>query len=489
MQTPKSRRQFLGEASCASMGSLSILSSILNLKLANQAAASGLTASDDCKTLVCVLMDGGCDTFNLLVRRDNSGYETYADSRSDMALGSGGQAGSGGARALINLNQVSNPDSNRYGIHPSCPEIAEMFNGTGAFSSIGRRLSFVSNVGTLVEPITATQFNRPNNQVPVPNSLFSHIDQATQWQTSIPQGQTELTGWAGRMADLLHSRFNTEETAMSISLAGNNIFQVGQKTTQFAVTQDGALLPTGSPAGLNNITARKNFAIESLVSSTYNNMVQDALSTHTRTAIDAQAAFKEVFDNVDTSTIPGRLVNILNQSRLGRELFAAARTIKARQELGLRRNTIFIRRGGWDHHGDLLEPHAELLSEFSSAIGAYQQVLEIMGLSEEVVTYSASDFGRTLRSNGRGTDHAWGGNQMVWGAPVRAGRVLGQFPDLTLNSSDDIGLGGRMVPTTSTDKFFAEMASWFGVRNSDMPAVLPNLGNFSTDPDIGIIRS
>ncbi|MEN8848393.1 MAG: DUF1501 domain-containing protein [Akkermansiaceae bacterium] len=485
MTSKKSRRQFLGESSCASIGCVSTLSSLLNLKLANQAAAAGLNPDDDCKTLVCILLAGGSDTFNLLVRRD-SGYSDYAASRTDMALGHN----SGGASALTNLTQATGGDGNQYGIHPSCPELAEMFNGTGAFSSYGRRLSFVSNVGTLIHPLSVSEYNNPSSTIPVPKSLFSHIDQINQWQTSIPQGMPELTGWAGRMADLIHSNYNTGATSMSVSLSGNNVFQIGKETLQLAITKDGALLPTGNLASLTTTTGRKNQGIDSLINATYNNLVQESFAKHMKSSFDAQQAFKAVYDAVDISVIPTALRDTLNSSNIGKQLFAAAKTIKARQDLGLRRNTIFIERGGWDHHGELLNTQAGMLAELSEAIGAYQQALELLGVADDVISYTASDFGRTLRSNGRGTDHAWGGNQMVWGAPIDSGKVHGTFPDLALKENggdDDIGNGGRILPTTSTDKFFGEMATWFGVDSGQMPAVLPNLENFSSEPDIGFI--
>lgn len=484
MSSQKSRRQFLGEASCASIGCVSTLSTLLNLKLANQAAADGLGPGNDCKTLVCILLAGGNDSYNLLVRRD-SGYADYAASRTNMAIGHN----SGGASALINLNQAAGGDANQYGIHPSCPELAEMFNGTGDFSG-KRRLAFVANVGTLVQPLSMSDYNNPNSIVPVPKALFSHSDQVNHWQTSVPQGLAELSGWAGRMADLIHSDYNTGATSMSISLAGNNIFQIGQETLQLSITKDGALLPTGNSPSLNSTTGRKNQGIDSLINATYNNLVQDSFAAHMKNSFDAQAAFKVVYDAVDTSIIPAAAITSLNKNNLGKQLLAAAKTIKARQSLGLRRNTIFIERGGWDHHGELLNAHSSMLGEISEAIGAYQQALEALGVADDVISYTASEFGRTLRSNGRGTDHAWGGNQMVWGAPIDAGKVHATFPDLSLvenGGADDIGNGGRFLPTTSTDKFFGEMATWFGVTSGNMPAVLPNLSNFSSEPDINFI--
>ncbi|MGC6455153.1 MAG: DUF1501 domain-containing protein [Coraliomargaritaceae bacterium] len=466
------RRKFLGEASCASLGSISLISSILNLKLVNQAAAANLTIGGDHKTIVCILLAGGNDSFNMLMRRDSDGYNTYASARQGLAIPS---------NDLINLNQAGVGDGNLYGLHPSCQGLADMFNGTGPFSNYGRRLSFISNVGTLVQPTTMAQYQAGNS--PVPKALFSHRDQIDQWQTSVPQGLSEMTGWAGRMADVLHSNLNTGDTAMSISLSGNNVFQIGDETLQFAITRNGALLPTGNTAGTWNTEKRKNLGVDGLLSNTYNNMIQDSFATHVRNSHESQAAFDSVFNSIDDSAVAG----LFPTSNFGKDLLAAAKTIKARQQLGLRRSTIFVERGGWDHHGELLNTQSQMLAEIAPAISAYQQALEIFGVADEVISYTASDFGRTLRTNGRGTDHAWGGNQLVWGGPIDGGKIYGTFPDLSIGGPDDVGFGGRILPTTSVDKFYEEMSLWFGVSSADMNMVLPNIGNFSTDPDIGFI--
>ena len=484
MNPLKSRRRFLGEASCASIGCISTLSSILNLKLANQAAAQGLPGNNDRKTLVCILLAGGNDSFNLLIPNDGR-HATYASSRG--GVGNGGMAIS--QASLLPLTQASGGDGQGYGLHPSCSELADMFNGTGAFASVPpnntpvRRLSFVANIGTLIQPLTKAQYT--SGSVPFPKALFSHIDQINQWQTSQPEAPSQIRDWGGRMADLIHSTYNTQATSMSISLAGNNVFQIGSATSQFSITKDGALLPTFG----STVEGFKNTAENGLLAAMYNNTVQDAFAVHVKESRDAQQAFKTVYDAVDVSAVPASVQTALtsNTGNFGKELWAAAKTIKARAALGLRRNTIFIQRGGWDHHGELLNTHSGMLDEVSTAIANYQLALEYLGVANDVISYTASDFGRTLRSNGRGTDHAWGGNQMVWGGPIDGGKVFGTFPDLTLNSDDDVGNGGRMLPSTSTDKYFEEMATWFGVSSGNMSAVLPNIANFSSEPNIGFI--
>ena len=172
-------------------------------------------------------------------------------------------------------------------------------------------------------------------------------------------------------------------------------------------------------------------------------------------------------------------------------LKAVVQTIKIRTLLGLRRQTFFVNYGGWDHHAELLNTEAGMLSTLDTAIGAYQQALELLGLQNDVITFSSSDFGRTLRSNGHGTDHAWGGNALVFGGKVDGGKIFGTYPDLTLDGPDDVGRGGRLLPSTPVDLYFAELLRWFGVSADNMPYVLPNIANFwnptSPSPPLGFV--
>ena len=157
---------------------------------------------------------------------------------------------------------------------------------------------------------------------------------------------------------------------------------------------------------------------------------------------------------------------------------AAVKTIAIRQQLKLARQTIFIEFGGWDHHAELLENHGNMLAVLDAALYAFQSCLETLGLANEVITFTASDFGRTLRSNGQGTDHAWSGNQLVMGGPVLGGQIRGSYPSLVIDGPDDIGRGGRIFPKLSADEYFCELLRWFGVTAGDMDSVLPNIRNF-----------
>lgn len=472
---PATRRHFFGRSACAAMSSLPVMNTLLNLQLAGRAAADG--APTDHRTLVCIFLNGGMDSFNWLVPRDSARHATYSTTRGNLALSTS---------EILSLNQDGG-DGQLYGIHPSCTGLADMFNGTGSFAG-KRRLSVLANVGTLIQPVTKAQYLAES--IPLPRALYSHSDQIDQWQTSVPQGMTQLSGWAGRTADLLHATANANSIAMNISLSGNSLWQVGNNTTQFVVTDRGALTFTGSEISDPLHPMRlKNSAHRSILQQNYANLMQQSYGQLTKSSIELQEFFLQQYNSFDDSAVASLFPGT---NYIAQQFRAAVKMIALRPALGLHRQTLFIAFGGWDHHGELLETQAGMLNTLNTSLTAFQGALEQLGLQDSVITFSASDFGRTLRSNGRGTDHAWGGNALVMGGPVQGGRVCGTFPDLTLESSDDTGYGGRMIPTTSVDQFFAEMLRWFGVPASGMSTVLPNIGNFydvnSTSLPLGFLR-
>ncbi len=475
----RTRRQFIGETSCAAIGSTSVLSTLLNLTMANHAAAqAGLPGER--KALVCLFLSGGCDTFNLLVPRDPSRHAEYAAARSGLALPLNDADPS---KNLIPLD-FDGGGGRLYGLHPSCPKLAEMFNGTGGF--VGKkRVSFLANVGTLVEPIPDKQAYL-RGSVGIPKALFSHRDQIEQWQTSVPQGMQVLSGWGGRAADVIHSALNTDQTGgyympMNFSLSGNAAFQIGRSEGQFVITSGGALSFSGA-GGISPVNRAKDQVLRDTVASPveahYQNLFQRTHARITSDSIARGADFQSRFDN------PGGNIDAVLDAAgfpdhwLSDQFRAAAKTIAIREALKLRRQTIFIEFGGWDHHTELLANQKRMFLILDSVLYAFQKSLESLGLAEDVVTFTGSDFGRTLRSNGQGTDHAWGGNQLVMGGPVTGGVVRGAFPSLVIDGPNDIGRGGRIFPQLSADEYFCEMLRWFGVTAGDMDQVLPNIRNF-----------
>ena len=163
---------------------------------------------------------------------------------------------------------------------------------------------------------------------------------------------------------------------------------------------------------------------------------------------------------------------------LGAQFRAVANCIKARSQLGDSRQIFFVRLGGFDTHNNELGGQANLLNMVSKNVAAFWAAMGEIGLQNNVTLFSASDFGRSLGSNGDGSDHAWGNHHFILGGAVKPG-YYGRMPNLAIGGPDDMG-AGRAVPTTSTDQYAATLARWFGVADADLPTVFPNLVNFAT---------
>jgi uncharacterized protein (DUF1501 family) len=159
--------------------------------------------------------------------------------------------------------------------------------------------------------------------------------------------------------------------------------------------------------------------------------------------------------------------------------------IAVRSQLAMQRQVFFVSTGGFDSHDDQLVNQPNLLGNVSACLSAFYAATEELGVAQSVTTFTQSDFGRTLTSNGDGTDHAWGGVQVVLGQSVQGQRIFGRYPSLVLNGPDDVG-GGRMIPSVSADQYAATLARWFGIADADLTRVAPYIGNFA-QRDLGFL--
>ncbi|HEX8281613.1 MAG TPA: DUF1501 domain-containing protein, partial [Chthoniobacterales bacterium] len=428
MSTPISRRRFLGQASCAAVGSLPILSTLLNLRLAQDVAAASVPATGEYRALVCLFLSGGNDSFNMLVPREPSAYATYQASRSNLALT---------PAQLIDIHPIGLPD---YAVHGAMPEVANLFE-TG-------KAAFVANVGTLIEPVQTRQ-QVAQNLKRLPLGLYSHSDQIEQWQTSVPHARSGI-GWGGRMVDLLKDLNTNLTVPMQISLDGSNTWQAGNTVAEYAITPSGATGLTGYNAGwvqYQDVANAMSAAIDGQLAQDYTNILAQTFNTKKKQALDAYQTFA-------AATAPPLPNGISFPSTyVGSRLAMVARAIQGRAAMGAVRQTFFIQWGGWDHHDEVLNNQAAMLPQVSAAIGAFYNALSTMGIADKVTLFTASDFGRTLTSNSRGSDHAWGSNQLVVGGSVNGKRIFGQYPSLAVNP--DVGAEvnpldtgrGRFIPT------------------------------------------
>ena len=452
---PLSRRRFLGQASCAAISSLPVLSTLLNLRLAGTVAAA--VPTNEYRAIVCIFLNGGNDSFNMLAPRGNDGgYAEYAAVRQDLALP---QA------SLLPIAPLgySGP---QLGIHPGMPELQSLFeNG---------RAAFVANVGTLIEPVTKAQYLA--GSIPVPLGLFSHSDQIEQWQTSMPHQRSGI-GWGGRAADLLHSLNATQTISMNVSLSGNNVFQTGNDIFEYAIADTGATELAGYKKTWQlNDEARqaRSAAVDGMLARQYSNLLQRSFARSERSALDAY----ELFTTATSGTLPpGAIFANGNSPALVKQMQMIVKTIAGRTALGATRQTFFASLGGWDHHDEVLTNQATMLPIVSQAVGGFYDALVALGIQNNVTLFLASDFGRTLSSNGQGADHAWGGNVFVVGGAVNGKRIYGTYPALYDGSPVDVGRG-RLIPTTSVDAYFGELALWLGVPKTSLPLVLPNIAAF-----------
>ncbi|MCP3978271.1 MAG: DUF1501 domain-containing protein [bacterium] len=453
-----SRRRFLGQASCAAVGTTALYNTVLNMGMFNTLAGT----ATDYKGLVCLFLSGGNDSFNMLVPRGDAEYAEYAAVRADLALPQ---------EDLLPITPATS-DGKEYGLHPALPELQTLFDQG--------RLALLANVGTLVEPTSLAQYR--SRSVSLPLGLFSHSDQAMHWQTSVPD-RRNASGWAGRMADILQAGNQNQNIAMNISLAGNNTFQSGDMTAHYTIGPNGStgLLDYGGSSPEDMIRTE---AVDGLLGLTYRNLFEQTFASRMRGAIDAHVEFSAAIE-----ALP-ELETQFSDNGLSQRFRMIAQTIAAQQMLGMRRQTFFVNAGGWDHHDEVLVSQENMLPVISAALSEFYTALEELGMADCVTTFTASDFGRTLTSNGRGSDHAWGGNHLVLGGAVRGGDVYGVYPELAAGAALDTGRG-RLIPTMSVDELFAELALWFDVPPSDLDLVLPNIGRFytpgSSQPPVGFL--
>ena len=452
-QEKPSRRQFLRGSVCAAVGMTSLVSTAFDLR--RIAAAAPLDG--DFKALVCVFLYGGNDSNNLLVPR-GADYAAYAAARGTLALP---QA------SLRPITPLSGGDGRLWGLHPNLAGLQSLFGQ--------QRLALVANVGPLVAPVTRAEYLA--GTAALPPQLFSHSDQTMHWQTAIPD-QPGRSGWGGRTADLLHTLNTNAQVSMSMSLAGNNTFQIGSAVTQYQVSSEGSI-GLGWYYDGNEWNHPPSIAIRKLMARSYGNLFQQGYRDVFQRALDQDRVLAGALDAAPP------LTTVFPDTDLGAQMRMIARLISVREALGLRRQVYFCAADGYDLHDSQVGPHSDLLAELDGALAAFHASTVELGVANDVTAFTASDFGRTYISNGDGSDHGWGSHHLVLGGAVAGGRFYGQVPTLAVDGPDDSG-DGRWIPTTSVDEYSATLAKWFGVSPGNLGLVFPNLGRFDS-PDLGFL--
>ena len=448
-----------------------------------QAAAAGVTlvalparfgesaaASTGPRSLVCVFLAGGADTFNMYVPNDHSAphqsYDTYRATRGSFAVP---------RASLLPIGDGA------FGLHPSLPGLA------GIARSSTNAMAVVSNVGPLATPITKADFRAGRN---VPQSLFAHDAQQKLWQT----GRATLTSDQGWGAGIQQAVGGAGAVSPSFSIAGSNIWQVAGGSSYARLSPSTAVKRLSGYDASQRRWIPSFVGVESVMDASIAaagaspNRLDQAVANTIRQSISTTESLESATESSAANDVG---MDDVGGNKLGQQLRVVARLIKNRSALGMDRQIFFVNMGGWDTHRNQVSLFPRLLGELDTALASFQSSLDAQGVNDSVTTFTATDFGRTLTINGDGTDHGWGGHAFAFGGAVRSGDY-GTFPNYsTQNNPDDVGdrsddFAGRLIPTTSVSQYGATLARWMGLSEAQLDATFPDLANFD-QRDLGFL--
>lgn len=467
------RRQMLGWGG-ATLASALGLSGAASL-LAPRATAAG----DDYKALVCLFFLGGNDGLNMVAPRDATRHAQYAAVRGALALP---------RTSLVGLGTD-------YGLHPAMAALAPAW-AEGA-------LTAVHNVGPLFAPLNKAAYRAAIEGDPlVPDALFSHSDQQLLWQAASARA-FERTGWGGRASTVLGT------VNPVISFGGNAHFGLADTTSPWVLPGPGDNFGANGFSTWAPVAARRA-ALNQLMAVRQSSPMAEAYAGQMRSAFNLETRLAGLFDfNPDPAADPSGITNafaplISGSSIVGQlapQLFQVARFIANRSTVQGTRQIFFVQLGGFDNHSgqigstSLDGEHALLMQETADSLAAFWRALKAIGMGDRVTLFTQSDFGRTFVPNdSSGTDHAWGNEHLVLGGAVVGNQTHGQYPQLVVGGPDDVGvddweLQGRWIPTSSVDQYAATLLRWWGMAESQLDGVLPNLKNFGSARSLGFLKA
>lgn len=452
-----SRREFLKRTSALSIAGAAAPFA-LNLAAIGEAAAATAT---DYKALVCVFMYGGNDYANTLVPYDIDSYNRYNNFRSAIAI----------PRANLDSNVLTPlaalPDSRQYALAPELKDLIPIFNAG--------QMAVLLNVGTLVQPTSKAEYLAKS--VPLPPKLFSHNDQQSVWQSSSPEGSTK--GWGGRMGDLFAAS-NGNATFTCVSASGSAVYLAGNTTIPYQVSSNGSISINAIKSNLFGSMACAD-ALRASITAASNHLYEAELATITSRSIDADVQLKSALAGVNEFA-----TQYPTDNSLAAQLKMVAKMIAARDSLGSKRQVFFVSLGGFDTHDGILDVHPTLMDKVGTALNAFHSTMMELGVGNQVTAFTASDFGRTLTTDGDGSDHGWGSMHFVLGGAVNGRNYYGTAPVIASDGPDDVGQG-RLLPNLSVDQLGATLAKWFGVSDSELTTVLPNISNY-TMKNVGFMK-
>jgi uncharacterized protein (DUF1501 family) len=467
-----SRRHFLRAASGLAAAAAAPWGARFSAPLAMNLAGLGAMAAHNAgaaataepyRALVCLFMTGGNDAHNWVVPTDASGYAEYAVARRELAWP---------AASLVPITSAGQGSGRSFGMPQELQPLQTLYEAG--------RCAVVANVGPLERPLTKAEFQAGTG---LPSHLFSHNDQLSTWQSLSPEGAR--SGWGGRMGDLLMSA-NQYPVFTAVSAAGNAVFLTGSQLTQYQVGADGPVAVNALNAPWVQGSTTASAALRRLLQESGDNDFQSEYARVLQRSIDTSGTLTAALARTTVPALPTAAIALpsggsfaLGSDSLARQLRVVAQMVGAAANLGMRRQVFMVSIGGFDSHAHQMRDQPLLMARVANAVSWFNTALDGMGMGNNVTLFTASDFGRTLASNGSGSDHGWGGHHFVTGGAVKGRAIYGRVPITAFGTADDMG-SGRLLPGTSVTEYAAAMGRWMGLSTSDLATVLPNLSNFSS---------
>jgi len=438
------------------------------LRYASAAGASTLMSSQvsaaNCpaaqrKSLVCIFLQGGADSFNFVIPGGND-YDRYASVRGQLAVPSDQLLG------------ASDSQNGEFSFNRALPNLHNLYQND--------RLAVVANLGPLIRPTSKDQYIDDNQ---LPQDLFAHDSQRKLWQTG-GGDLAQAFGWGGSMAELLKSCNSAASVTTATSVKGSSIWlnNLQENYTTLNPNSDIKLLD-----GHRSNSRTKNILEQILAQEQNATSIRGAVSTVISNAITSSTGFSAALE-------ANPLRDFSPRNSFEQQLHLVARLIAAREQLNMNRQIFYVNLDGWDTHQTQRSRFADLVPELDAALGKFQATIDDLGKANSVTSFTSSDFGRTLTNNGDGTDHGWGGHAFVMGGAVNGGRMYGEFPSFaTVDNPDDAGtrnglFAGRYIPKISVSQYGATIAKWMGLSPLEVDMTMPNINNFSVK-DLGFLNS
>jgi uncharacterized protein (DUF1501 family) len=465
-----SRRRFLATAGALSAVGPVAAPFALNLAAIGAAAAQPVS---DYRALVCVYLGGANDAFNTVLATDTDSWNGYTAARNvqpePLVLPQAGFTG-----GILPIVPSTAQSGRAFALHGQMGDMKSLFDAG--------RAAIVANVGPLIEPTTRAQYRA--RSVMLPPKLFSHNDQTAMWQGFAPEGATR--GWGGRLGDLFASQ-NANATFTAVSTSGNVLWLSGESTRQYRMTGTGAL-PIAGMGGTLYGSSTASAALRAIASGPRDHLIMREQAAMTDRSIKTASELNGAL--IPNGSLPAAPTFNGATNALAVQLRLVARMIGGRSALGAKRQVFMVQLGGFDTHDSQLRDHGRLLGQLSQALAYFDSLMSDPSVNAQglVTAFTASEFGRTLSSNGDGTDHGWGGHHFVVGGAVRGGNIWGRFPVIGVNGADDAGRGS-LIPAIAVDQYAGVLARWFGVPNSGLYDLFPNLSRFGSGSDFGLPTS